>query len=441
MEQHLNAKAHGLSSDDGLTKEQFRNLVLASLGSMLEFFEFLVFGFLSVIIGKLFFPADLPDTVKTFQAFALFSLGFLLRPIAGIIIGHFGDLFGRKKLFMLTVFLMAIPTTAIGLLPTYAQIGVAATITLLVLRLIQGVAIAGEYAGATVFVTEHAPVKRIGYAAGWMQGASYIGFFLGAGVAAALANILDQSALESWGWRIPFIAGGAFGLLAIYLRRSLEETPLFEEIKQRQKDAKTFPMGQVFRQHSGTVLYVALLGTYIGAFVVFLYFFMPAHLQTARGFSQTTVFNANAVALLSLSIACPIWGRLADRIGFGVVLGMGGVAVSAVLFLFLQNIETIAENPDRLVYWYLALSVLVAHVAVVPSLSSLAFPPEVRFTGVGLAYNAGAVISGFSPTLAAGIILYFGIGSLPVYALCIGALGIVLGVVGSRIKLHYRRES
>ena len=142
-----------------------RNLALASLGSLLEFYEFMVFGFFTVVIGRLFFPPDLPDAVKTFQAFALYSLGFALRPVSGAIIGHLGDKFGRKKLFMITVLMMALPTLLIGLLPTYAQIGIMAPILLLVLRILQGVALAGEFAGASVFVTEHVPGSRVATAA------------------------------------------------------------------------------------------------------------------------------------------------------------------------------------------------------------------------------------------------------------------------------------
>jgi MFS family permease len=153
--------------------------------------------------------------------------GFLLRPLSGAAIGHLGDKFGRKKMFVFTVMLMALPTTLMGLLPTYAQIGVAAPVILLLLRLLQGIAIAGEFAGASVFVTEHVPANRLATASGWLLGSSYIGFFLGAGAAALMANLLEQSTLESWGWRVPFLLGGLLGLLAVYLRRQLDETPMF----------------------------------------------------------------------------------------------------------------------------------------------------------------------------------------------------------------------
>src|SRR5262249_50313412 len=155
---------------------------------------------------------------KVFQAFALYSLGFLLRPVAGTILGYLGDRYGRKKLFIITVTLMAVPTMLIGLLPTYASIGVAAPILLLILRLIQGVALSGEFAGVSVFMTEHVPGSRVGLASSVILGTSYIGFFLGAGTGALLANLLDPGQMEAWGWRLPFIVGGMVGLASVYLR-------------------------------------------------------------------------------------------------------------------------------------------------------------------------------------------------------------------------------
>jgi MFS family permease len=187
------ASVRGSAFNRGLTGEQRKNLMLASLGSMLEFYEFMVFGFLTVIIARQFFPASMPDAVKTFQAFAIFSLGFLLRPLSGAMLGHLGDRIGRKKLFLFT----AVPTLMIGLLPTYAQIGVAAPLILLTLRMTQGIAIAGEFAGAAVFVFEHSPADRVGYALGWMMGGSYLGFFIGAAIGALLSHALDPAALAS----------------------------------------------------------------------------------------------------------------------------------------------------------------------------------------------------------------------------------------------------
>jgi MFS family permease len=422
----------------GLTGEQRRNLALASLGSLLEFYEFMVFGFFTVLIGKLFFPPDLPEAVKTFQAFALFSLGFLLRPLSGAVIGHLGDKFGRKKMFILTVLLMALPTTCMGLMPTYAQVGVVAPIMLLLLRLLQGIAIAGEFAGASVFVIEHVPGNRLATASGWLLGSSYIGFFLGAGVAALMANLLEPSALESWGWRLPFLLGGILGFVAVYLRRQLDETPLFKEVSKSR--AKAFPFTEALRSCPGRLLYVAGLGSYIGMMIIILYFYMPSLLQTQYGFERSCVFTANSIALLVLALVCPLWGRIADKIGYGWVLGIGAAGLAASTFLFFRDLAAIAANPSQLLWWYVAFSVLMATAATIPALSALPFPTEVRLTGFGFGYNIGIVISATAPTIMAAIVLSYGKTAVAYYALSVGVLGIVLSIITFFLPLSSKKE-
>ncbi len=423
-----------------LTPEQWKNLALASLGSLLEFYEFMVFGFFTVVIGKLFFPPDLPEAVQTFQAFALFSLGFLLRPLAGAVGGHLGDQFGRKKMFVITVLLMALATKCMGLMPTYAQIGVAAPVILLVLRILQGVAIAGEFAGASVFVTEHVPANRLATASGWLLGSSYVGFFLGAGAAAVMANLLDASALESWGWRLPFVVGGALGLVAAYLRRQLDETPLFEEVRSRKDRAKAFPFTEALRRCPGGLVYVAGLASYLGMMIIILYFYMPSFLQTQYGFDRGSVFTANSIALLVLAVVCPLWGNIADRIGYGWVLGIGAAGLAAALFLFFQNLAVIAANPSQLLWWYVGFSLLMATAATVPVLSAIPFPTEVRLTGFGFGYNVGIVISATAPTIMAGVVLSYGKTAVAYYALCVGALGLLLAIVTFWLPLSLRKE-
>ncbi len=422
----------------GLTREQKRNLALASVGSMLEFYEFMVFGFFTVVIGKLFFPPDLPDAVKTFQAFALYSLGFLLRPVSGAIIGHLGDRFGRKKLFMVTVLLMALPTLLIGALPTYAQIGIMAPILLLLLRILQGIALAGEFAGASIFVVEHAPASRVGTASGLVLGASYIGFFLGAASAALLSNVISPAGLEAWGWRIPFLIGGVFGFVSLYLRRKLDETPLFLEIRQMKDLAKRFPLGTVLKRHIEPVLFNITLGGFLGSMIIILYFYMPSLLQTQYGIDRVTSFNANAAALLLLAFLCPFWGRLSDKIGYGWVLGIGCLGLTIDLHLFFQNLDYISQNSHLLIWWMLSFSVFMSTAAVIPALCALVFPPDVRFTGFGFSYNIGSVFSALAPTIVSWIVLTYGKANVVYYGMGIALLGIILAVWTARLTFHTR---
>jgi MFS family permease len=425
--------------DGGLTREQQKNLTLASLGSMLEFYEFMVFGFLTVVIARQFFPALIPDSVKTFQAFAIFTLGFLLRPLSGAVLGHLGDRLGRKKLFLFTVFAMAVPTILMGLLPSYAQIGIAAPIALLVLRLAQGIAIAGEFAGAAVFVSEHVLGSRVGYALGWMMCGSYLGFFLGAAMAAFLSNTLDPAALDAWGWRVAFIVGGIFGLVAVYLRRALDETPLFKEIVQIKGASTTFLLLDVTRYHLKPILFVTGCGAYLGIMVLIVYFYMPTSLQVQYGFARDTVFNANAAALLMLAVMCPAWGWIADRIGAAMTLGIGAAGASAVVFLFFQNIDSVASDPTQLMWWCVGWSAFMGTAVAVAMFSALSFPTEVRFFGFGLCYNLGIVISGVTPTLLAWLVVAYDKTSVAYLVVANGMVGIVLALIATRIK-QYPRE-
>jgi MFS family permease len=396
------------------------------------------FGFFTVIIGKLFFPPDLPDAVKTFQAFALYSLGFLLRPVSGAVVGHFGDRFGRKKLFIVTVFLMAVPTTLIGLLPTYATIGVAAPLLLLLLRIVQGLAVAGEFAGASVFMTEHVPGSRLGLASGIVLGASYIGFFLGAGTGAFMANVLPSGAIDAWAWRIPFLIGGLFGLLSAYLRRQLDETPMFLEITQMKERASAFPLRDVIRQYWPSTLFDAGLGLYLGTMIIILYFYMPSLLQTQYGFDRTTTFNANTAALLLLALLCPLWGKIADKIGYPSVLGFGAAALIIDLALFFRNLDAISHDPGQLIWWSLSFSLFMSTAAVIPALCALVFPTNVRFTGFGFAYNTGALLAAFAPTVISGIVLSYGKSSVVYYAAAMGTVGVLLAICACRLRTYPR---
>jgi MFS family permease len=422
----------------GLTGEQRKNLVLASLGSMLEFYEFMVFGFLTVIIARQFFPPSMPDAVKTFQAFAIFSLGFLLRPLSGVILGHLGDRIGRKKLFLFTVFAMAVPTLMIGLLPTYAQIGIAAPLILLTLRMAQGIAIAGEFAGAAVFVFEHAPADRVSYALGWMMGGSYLGFFMGAAFGALLSHVLDPAALNQWGWRVAFIIGGIFGLIAVYLRRSLDETPLFKQITKIKATNDGLPLLNLFQQHLRSTLFVTGCGAYLGIMILIVYFYMPTFLQVQYGLSSSATFNANAAGLLILALICPIWGLVADRIGAAKVLGIGACGASALVFLLFRHIGTVVDDQTQLLWWYIGISIFMGSAVAVALFSTISFPTQVRFSGFGLCYNLGIVISGLTPTLLALLVITYGNTSVPYSALCDGALGVALAALASRIKQYPR---
>lgn len=216
-----------------LNHQDYKTLALAALGGALEFYDFIIFVFFAAVVGALFFPPDMPEWLRLVQTFGIFAAGYLARPLGGIIMAHFGDRIGRKRMFSLSILLMALPTLAMGMLPTYQTIGIAAPLLLLLMRVLQGAAIGGEVPGAWVFVAEHVPPQRIGFACGVLTSGLTSGILLGSLVATWLNSWLTPQEVLAGGWRIPFFLGGLFGLMAMYLRRWLHETPVFLAMQAR----------------------------------------------------------------------------------------------------------------------------------------------------------------------------------------------------------------
>jgi MFS family permease len=217
--------ARSIPSARPLTGQDYKTLALAALGGALEFYDFIIFVFFATIIGQLFFPPSVPDWLRQLQTFGIFAAGYLARPLGGIIMAHFGDLLGRKKMFTLSILLMSVPTLLMGLLPTYHAIGLLAPVALLLLRVMQGAAVGGEVPGAWVFVSEHVPARRTGYACGTLTAGLTAGILLGSMVATGINTLFTPAELVDWGWRVPFLLGGVFGIASMYLRRWLHETP------------------------------------------------------------------------------------------------------------------------------------------------------------------------------------------------------------------------
>ena len=214
-----------------LTMADYRTLALSALGGALEFYDFVIFVFFAQTLGQLFFPPDIPDWLLQFQTFGIFAVGYFVRPLGGIVIAHFGDRFGRKRMFTVSILMMGVATLGMGLLPVYAQFGIWAPIALIVLRIVQGAAVGGEVPGAWVFVSEHVPANRIGFACGTMAAGLTGGILLGSVVATTLNHLFTPVEISAWVWRLPFVFGGALGLWAVYLRQLLEATPIFREMQ------------------------------------------------------------------------------------------------------------------------------------------------------------------------------------------------------------------
>lgn len=414
-----------------LTRSDYKTLSLSALGGALEFYDFIIFVFFAAVVGKLFFPAEMPEWLRQLQTFGIFAAGYLARPLGGIVMAHFGDLLGRKRMFTLSIFLMAVPTLVMGLLPTYAQIGIWAPLALLLMRVIQGAAIGGEVPGAWVFVAEHVPARHVGYACGTLTSGLTTGILLGSLMATLINTLYTPEEVQAWAWRVPFLVGGVFGLFSVYLRRWLHETPVFAELQQRKALAEEVPLKAVLREHRGAIAISMLLTWVLSAGIVVVILMTPTVLQTVYGFDAATALKANSLAIVCLTVGCIASGALADRFGAGRTFLVGGLLLAASSWTFYSSLKA---HPDWLFPLYALTGLFVGTIGAVPYVMVKAFPPVVRFSGLSFSYNlAYAIFGGLTPMVVSLLMKWDPLG--PAYyvaALCGLAVFIGLFLIGQK---------
>jgi MFS family permease len=387
-------------SPRSLTLAEIRTLALASLGGALEFYDFVIFVFFTAVIGKLFFSTSLPEWMREIQTFGIFAAGYLARPLGGVVMAHFGDMHGRKRMFTLSILLMAIPTLLIGCLPTYPTAGVIAPLLLLTMRVLQGVAIGGEAPGGWVFVAEHAQQQRVGLAVGLLTGGLSLGILLGSLVAVGLNFTFSQAEIASGYWRLPFVLGGVFGFIAMFLRRWLNETPVFEEMRQRAALSRELPLGTVLKKH-GRAVAISVISTWmLAAAIVVVILMTPVLLQKLFGLAPRAVQMANLAGTAALCLSTVAIGAATDRFGIRrVSIPILLLLIAATYGLYLGA----AYSPSALFPLYTLAGIGAGGVVLTPILMVRAFPAQVRFTGVSFSYNlAYAVFGGLTPLVVAG---------------------------------------
>jgi MFS family permease len=413
-------------------RTHYRNLTLAALGAVFEYYDFIVFVFVAAAISEAFFPPDISPWVRQIQTFSIYAVGYLIRPVAGITIAHFADRIGRKKLFVFNVVLMSVPTFCIGLLPTYAQVGLAAPLLLVVMRIFQGCAMGGEIPSAAVFVSEHAPPSRLNFTSGTLHMVQHFGLLFGMAGAAlgSFVASLDPS-LSFLSWRLPFLIGGALGLFAAYLRRSLEETPLFVKLREERMISERAPLKVVITQHAKACL-IGLALLLVLSFVAGTYYqYLVTYLVTQFHVPQSTVFIANIVGVLAFAIPMPFWGLLADRIGQEKVIVAGAMLSALVTFWFFTTLPSHIGDATTLSLSFIPVGLCCGIViALIPGLLASLFPTAVRQSGYAFPYNVGAaVFAGLTPLALSVLIRDYGLMSPMYYVLVACAVALLIGFV------------
>ncbi|MGY5033687.1 MFS transporter [Streptomyces sp. 900116325] len=417
------------------TARSLKRIVAASLiGTTIEWYDFFLYGSAAALVfPKLFFPESDP-LVGTLLSFLTYAVGFAARPLGALVFGHYGDRLGRKKLLVLSLLLMGGATFAIGLLPTHATVGAAAPVLLTVLRLVQGFALGGEWGGAVLLVSEHGDAKRRGFWASWPQTGAPAGQLLATGVLSALTALLSDSAFGTWGWRIPFLLSGVLVIVGLWIRLSVDESPVFKAAlaqaeARKGATAEKMPLVAVLRHHWRDVLIAmgARMAENISYYVITA--FILVYATTAAELSKQTALNAVLIASAIHFAVIPVWGALSDRFGRKPIYLIGAVGVGLWMFPFFALIDSRSFGS-----LLLAVTVgLIFHGAMYApqaAFFSEMFATRMRYSGASIGAQFSSVAAGAPAPLIATALLdnYHSSTMISLYVIA-AALVTVLAVV------------
>jgi MHS family proline/betaine transporter-like MFS transporter len=402
----------------------------SALGNCMEWFDFGVYSYLAATIGKVFFPGASP-AAQVISSFATFAAAFVVRPLGGLVFGPLGDRLGRQKVLATTMILMAIGTFAIGLIPSYATIGIAAPILLLLARMLQGFSTGGEYGGATTFVAEYSPDRRRGFLSSWLDFGTFVGYALGSALVTLLNLALSDDQMLAWGWRIPFLIAGPLGAIGLYMRLKLEESPAFQQqLDEHEKSLAQTSAGSEFR----TIVKDHWPALLICMGLVLLYnvtnYMVTGYLPTY----QTETLNRSSASADVLVLIGMVWivllitfiGRLSDHVGRRPVYAVSAAAMIVLAVPSFQLIKMHGTWPP--IFGVLILSTLLACFAA-PSAATLPalFPTAVRYAAMGIGFNfAVAAFGGTTPLVTAALVSVTGDDLMPAYYLMLaGVIGLI----------------
>ena len=439
-----------MAETQAIERPLLRRVILASsLGTLFEWYDFYLYGSLAVFFGGLFFPHG-NETAARLASLATFGAGFGVRPLGAIVFGHIGDLVGRKYTFLVTMFTMGISTALIGFLPTYERIGIAATVLLVLLRLVQGLALGGEYGGAATYVAEHVPDDRRGYYTSFLQTTATLGFFLSMAVIGTTRVVLGEEAFRSYGWRVPFLLSFALLAVSVYIRWRMQESPLFMRLKETGAVSKN-PIIESFT-HKLNLKYVliALFGATAGQGVVWYtgQFYALTFMQAALHVDWKRAYILISIALALTAPLFVVFGALSDRIGRKKIM-LAGCALAALTYVpIYMGMELLSKRTGwgASIGMVILLALQMVYVCMVygPIAAFLVelFPTRIRYTSMSLPYHLGnGWFGGFLPLVATALTSSMWaketFGSGAIYAGLIYPIAVcVLTVVVGGLYLH-----
>ena len=383
-----------------------RVVVSALVGASIEWYDFFLYGVVAgIVFNKLYFPAGDP-VVATLLAYTTFAVGFVTRPLGGVIFGHFGDRIGRKSMLIITLMIMGIATFLIGLVPTYAQIGIGAPLLLLLLRVLQGIGLGGEWGGAVLMAYEYAPKDKRGFYASLPQIGLAIGLCLASGAVALLSSLLTDEQFLAWGWRIAFLLSGAMVGVGLYIRLKVQETPEFEALKARNAEAR-IPFMDMLRRYPGNVL-KGMGARYIdGVFFNIFGVFSIAYLTNTIKITRTEALLGVMASALVMIVTIPFFGRLSDRIGRPKVY-MWGSLITALASFPAFWLMTHSGGNVMLIWLSIIIPFGILYASIYGPEAALfcdLFDAKVRYTGISFVYQfSGIFASGITPIVATALL-------------------------------------
>ncbi|MGL5784744.1 MAG: MFS transporter [Alphaproteobacteria bacterium] len=383
----------GVRQESPLEKKQLLRRVIVScmIGNALEWYDFALYGYFATIIAQQFFP--LTDPFASLMAtYAVYAVGFIMRPLGAIVFGHIGDKKGRKEALLWSIYLMSIPTALIGLLPTHAQIGWLAPVLLTLVRLLQGISIGGEFTSSIVFIVEHAEDGKRGFAGSWAPFSLVVGTLIGCAVAALMTTLLNQEALLEWGWRVPFLFSLLGGAVGTYMRRTLADPERFEKIK-KERFGKATPFKDLFRHHRKPLAIVVLieLAAAVGFYLIVT--FVVSSLEVTHHMEKSDSLLISTCSMLAFACVIPFSGWLTDRMGRKPVMG---TAAFAFLFLSYPLFQGLGAGGFWMPWFsHVALGIIMGfYFAPLAAVIAEMFPTSVRSSGLSLAHNLSMSIFG-----------------------------------------------
>jgi MFS family permease len=384
-------------------------IIASSAGTVIEWYDFYIFGSLSAVLAAIFYP-ETNATISLLKWLATFAVGFAVRPFGALVFGRIGDLVGRKYAFMMTLLIMGGSTAAIGLLPGYATLGVGAPILLVTLRLLQGLALGGEYGGAAIYVAEHAPDHKRGYYTSFIQTTATLGLFVSLIVILVTKHAMSDAAFKSWGWRIPFLLSAILVVVSYYIRARMAESPLFARLKAEGRTS-TSPISDSYgTAERWKVFFTVLLGATAGQAVVWYtgQFYALIFLQTILKVPLDTSYTIVAIGLLIGTPFFVVFGSLSDRIGRKKII-MTGCLLAAATYIPIYHAMSAAADPLNfpLLVGLIFIQVLYVTMVYGPIAAFLveSFPARIRYTSLSLPYHFGnGWFGGFTPVIATSIV-------------------------------------